>query len=52
MVAHSIGQDGVGFPYLSPTCYWYMVGGEEKALEYISLLDVGADVATIISQVL
>ena len=31
MVAHSIAQDGVGFPYLSPTCYWYMVGGEEKA---------------------
>ena len=26
MVAHSIAQDGIGFPYLSPTCYWYMVG--------------------------
>jgi hypothetical protein len=51
MVAHSIAQDGVGFPYLSPTCYWYMVGGEEKAIEYISLCDVGADTAAVVSQV-
>ena len=34
MIAHSICQDGIGFPYLSPFCYWYLVGGEEKALEY------------------
>ena len=24
MVDHSIAQEWVGFPYLSPTCYWYM----------------------------
>ena len=29
MIAHSICQDGVGFPYLSLTCFWYIVGGEE-----------------------
>lgn len=51
MVAHSIAQEGVGFPYMSPTCYWYMVGGEEKVIEYISLNDVGADVAAVVSQV-
>ena len=32
MISHSICQDGVGFPYLSPTCFWYIVGGEEKAI--------------------
>ena len=52
MVAHSIAQDGVGFPYLSPTCYWYIVGGEVKAMEYVSLIDVGADVAAVVSKVL
>ena len=51
MVARSIAQAGVGFPYLSPTCYWYMVGGEEKAIEHISLCDVGADTAAVVSQV-
>ena len=29
MVAHSICQDGIGFPYLSLCCYWYIVEGEE-----------------------
>ena len=51
MVAHSICQDGIGFPYFSPTCYWYMVGGEEKALHFASVEDVGGDVAAIVSQV-
>ena len=51
MVAHSICQDGIGFPYFSPTCYWYMVGGEEKALQFASVEDVGGDVAAIVSQV-
>ena len=51
MVAHSICQDGVGFPYLSLTCYWYIVGGEEKALQFACIEDVPADSAFIISQV-
>ena len=44
MVAHSICQDGIGFSYFSPVCYWYMVG-EEKALQFASVQDVGGDVA-------
>ena len=44
MVGHSIR--GVAFPYLSPTAsYWYIVAGEEKALEYVSITDVGGDAA-------
>ena len=33
MVAHSIAQVGIGFPYFSPLCYWYIVDGEERSLE-------------------
>lgn len=51
MVAHSISQDGVGFPYLSPTIYWYLVDGDEKAMEFASMEDVGADVASVICKV-
>jgi len=52
MIAHSICQDGIGFPYLSPLCYWYLVGGEEKALEYgITTEDLPDDAAHLISQV-
>lgn len=51
MIGHSIGQDGIGFPYLSPTCYWYLVGGEDKALQYASLDDIPADSSCVISQV-
>lgn len=35
VVAHSICQNGIGFPYFSQACYWYMVSGEEKPLHYI-----------------
>lgn len=51
MIGHSIAQDGIGFPFLSPACYWYIVGGEEMALEYASVDDVGADVVYVISKV-
>lgn len=51
MVAHSISQDGVGFPYFSLPCYWYMIGGEEKALEFVTLDDIGADAAAVVSRV-
>ena len=51
MISLSICQDGVGFPYLSPTCYWYMISGEEKALQYATINDMPADSAMIISQV-
>lgn len=51
MVAHSICQDGIGFPYLSPTSYWYLIGGDERALEFASLEDVGADIASVVCKV-
>ena len=51
MVAHSICQDGIGFPYFSLTCYWYMVAGEEKGLEFATVEDVSADAAYLIKQV-
>ena len=51
MIGHSIGQDGIGFPYLSQASYWYMVSGEEVAVEHASLADVGADVAAAITMV-
>ena len=37
-------MDEVGFPYLSPTCYWYIVEGEDRALLFVEEGDVGADV--------
>ena len=51
MISHSITQDGIGFPYLSPLCYGYLAQGEEYALQQITLTDVGADVANVITQV-
>ena len=43
-------QDMVGFPHFLPTCYWYMVGGEEKAIKFVSTGDIGADAASLESQ--
>lgn len=51
IVGHSIFQDGIGFPHLSAVCYWYIAVGEETALQYLSLDDVGADCRNFISQV-
>ena len=51
MIAHSITQDGVGFPYLSPLCYWYIAQGEEHAIQHVTLTDVGADIGSVIIQV-
>jgi hypothetical protein len=51
MIAHSICQDGIRFPYLSPTCYWYIIGGEEKPLQFATVQDLPADSAMVISQV-
>ena len=51
MISHSICQEGVGFPYLSPTCFWYIVGGEEKAIQFASVEDLPADSRFVISEV-
>ncbi len=51
IVAHSIFQDGVGFPYLSPTCFWYIVAGEEMALQSACMEDLPADASFVLKQV-
>lgn len=47
MISHCFCQEGIGFPYLSPTCYWYIVGGEQKALKFSSVHDLPADAAML-----
>ena len=51
IVGHSIKQDGIGFPHFSPLCYWYIVGGEEVALQYLTVNDVGSGCCELISKV-
>lgn len=51
IVAHSICQDGVGFPHLSPTCFWYIVAGEEMALQSACMEDLPADASFVLKQV-
>ncbi len=51
MVAHSIIQEGVGFPYLSPVCYCLLVAGEEAALRHVSLVDVPSDARHVVQEV-
>ena len=45
MVGHSILQYGIGFPYLLP------VAGEEKALEFMNISNVGRDTAYAVTKV-
>lgn len=52
MVGHSIMQDGIGFPYLSPVCYWYVAGQEQKALESLSIKDLNEDTAFLVTKVI
>ena len=41
MIAHSLVQGGPGFPYLSPTIYWYLATGDlQVALQRASCADV------------
>lgn len=51
MVAHSICQEGIGFPYLSLTCYSYIIGGEELAMQQWSIEDLPSDSAILLEQV-
>ena len=52
MVGHSIMQDGIGFAYFSPVCYWYVAGQEQKALESLSIKDLNQDIAILVSRVI
>ena len=41
MIAHSLVQGGPGFPYLSPTIYWYLATGDlQVGLQRASCADV------------
>ena len=51
MIGHSILQNGIGFPCLSPLSYWYIAEGEQKALEYGTLADVGSWTAAAVTKV-
>lgn len=51
MIGHSIMQDGIGFPYISPVCYWYVAGKEQKALESLSVKDLNEDVGFLVTKV-
>lgn len=51
MVGHALAQDGIGFPYFSPLCYWYIVDGEERALQNLSMNDVGKNVEVFLTEV-
>ena len=51
IVGHSVFQDGIGFPYLSAVCYWYIAAGEVEALQFLTLDDVGADCCNFVYQV-
>lgn len=51
MIGHSICMDGIGFPYLSPANYWYMVDGEETATQFASVNDIGSDIQIVVSKV-
>lgn len=51
MVGHSIMQAGIGFPYFSSVCYWYVAGKEQKALESLIVEDLNKDVGYLVTKV-
>ena len=51
MVGHSIIQEGIGFPFFSQVCYSYMVGGEDRAMEQVSLTDLSEPAAIVVQKV-
>ena len=51
MVGHSIVMDGVGFPYLSRPCFYYMAGHMDRAFSFASVGDASKVVQHVISKV-
>lgn len=52
MIAHSLTQNGPGFPYFAPYVYWYLAtSSEEMALSYVSIDDLSVPVKEIINEV-
>ena len=49
MIVHSINLSRWNwFSFLSPTCFWYLVEGEERALDMATTSDIPADAAHVI----
>ena len=51
MIAHTLLMDGIGFPYLSPPCYYYMTGKWNTAITFITDEDVSSRVRHVLKQV-
>ena len=51
MVSHSLVMDGIGFPYLSPACYYYMAGKWNDAITRLTDEDVCTRVGYVLKQV-
>ena len=51
MVAHSLLLDKLGFPYLSPPCYYYMVGKWDIAVTCITDEDASSKVHNVLLKV-
>jgi len=51
IVGHSIIQEGIGFPYLSPLCYWYIAAGKNTAMLHYTDDDVGAACNYLVTKV-
>lgn len=52
MIGHSIVMDKLGFPFLSPPCYYYMCGYVDRALSLVQQEDVGEHVNYVIKKVI
>ena len=51
MVGHSVIMDGVGFPFFSPACYYYMAGFVDRAISAASVEDTGERVRQLVELV-
>ena len=51
MIGHTLMMDGMGFPYLSPPCYYYMAGKWNTAITLITDEDVSSRVHHVLKQV-
>ena len=51
IVGHSIIQEGIGFPYLSPLCYWYIAAGRKVAMKHYTDDDTGEDCSYFVTRV-
>ena len=52
MINHTLIMDGMGFPYLSPPCYYYMAGEYNTAVTLTTNEDLRSRVHHVLQQVL